>query len=43
MRVHLRCFYFFLCILLVIKIAYVIRSFVKSRLEPEPEPGTHGP
>ena len=36
-RVHLRFFYFFLYIWLISKIEYVIRSSVKSWLEPEPE------
>ena len=35
-RVHLRFFYFFLYIWLISKIEYVIRSSVKSWLEPEP-------
>ena len=36
-RVHLRFFYFFLYIWLISKIEYVIRSSVKSWLEPLPE------
>ena len=42
-RVHLRFFYFFLYIWLISKIEYVIRSSVKSWLEPEAEPERDSP